>query len=106
MVSKTLTAVTVRTPIEVHPDLRFLPDYMNDYLVEFALNAGLTLDVEEDDDDAGQTYYYLTPSPADCSYAARQPVTVACVLADLCARIGVQPPAAVTAALDDSNVVH
>jgi hypothetical protein len=96
-------AVTVQTPVQRFPDLRFVQDVMNDFLVNFAHDAGFTLEVEEDDDDDGQPCCYRTPSPEDCIYAARQPVTIAAVLNDLCSRIGIEPPAAITAALTDAE---
>lgn len=102
MVSKTLTAVTVQTPVQDYPDLRFVADTMTNYLVNFAHDAGFCLDVEEDQDDDGETFYRLTPSNEDCILAARQTVTVAAVLSDLCALIGIPAPSAVIAALNDA----
>lgn len=101
MVSKTLTAVTVQTPAQRMPDFRFLADEMNNYLVNFAYESGMCLDVEEDQNDDGETFYRMVPSEADCILAARQTVTVAAVLADLCRQIGIEPPSMVTAALTD-----
>jgi hypothetical protein len=74
---------------------------MHGFLIDFAKECGFARDVEEDEDDDGVAFYHLSPSREDCVLAARQSITVAALLDDICNRMGVEPPAAITAALTD-----
>ena len=80
----------------------FLSDAINDALLELAIEAGFTSEYEEvDEDDNGQPVYQFLPNDSDLTRLARQPLTVAALLSDLCARMGETPPPYLTAALTD-----
>lgn len=102
----TLATITVETPVERFPQLKFVQDFMNDYLNGLAMELGFACEIEQEEDRDGRPFYYLTPAEEDCILAARQPVSAAAVLADLCALIGIKPPATVLAALDDTIAVN
>ena len=79
---------------------------MHGFLIDFAMECGFALDVEEDEDDDGVACYHLSPSREDCVLAARQSITVAAVLADLCKHLGTTPPAIVLDALNEGVIVE
>ncbi len=89
-------ATTTRTPD------RFLSDAINNALLELAIEAGYTSELDEvDADDNGQPIYQYLPNNADLTRIAREPLTIAALVSDICNRMGVEPPAAITAALTD-----
>jgi len=91
-----LHATTTRTPD------RFLSDAITNALLELAIEAGYTSELDEvDADDNGQPLYQYLPNEADLTRVAREPITLAAILSDLCGRMGVEPPAAITDALTD-----
>lgn len=81
------------------PD-RFLSDAINYALLELAIEAGFTSEHEEvDADEDGTPIYADLPNAADLTRMARQPLTVAALLYDLCLRMGETPPAYLVDAL-------
>jgi len=80
----------------------YLTDAIIDALVELAAEAGYTSELDEvNADDNGMPLYQFLPSNADLTRIAREPITIAALVSDLCDRMGVEPPAAITAALAD-----
>jgi len=86
------------------PD-RFLSDAITNALLELCIDAGFTSEYEEVDEDAdtGEPVFAYLPNLSDFTRMARQPITAAALLDDLCARMGVTPPQYITAALTDAE---
>src|SRR5687768_5428853 len=92
----------LHAPTTTTPDL-YMTDALTNALLELAVEAGYTSERDEvdEDDDTGEPIYAYLPSSDDLIRMARQPITAAALLYDLCIRMGETPPPCIMDALTD-----